>query len=55
MHRFLARYSALVSSVHAPSRADFITTMVGVRVFGIHRLLDVLNIENFSILQGATA
>jgi hypothetical protein len=33
MHRSLARYSAPVSSVHAPSWADFITTMVGFRGF----------------------
>src|ERR1700737_2491937 len=36
MHRSLARYSAAVSSIHAPSWADFITTMVGFRVFGTH-------------------
>jgi hypothetical protein len=36
MHQSLARYSAPVSSVHAPSWADFITTMVGFRVFGTH-------------------
>ena len=36
MRRSLARYSAPVSSVHAPSWADFITTMVGFRVFGTH-------------------
>jgi len=37
MRQSLARYSAPVSSVHAPSWADFITTMVGFRVFGTHR------------------
>jgi hypothetical protein len=36
MRQSLARYSAPVSSVHAPSWADFITTMVGFRVFGTH-------------------
>src|ERR1700716_862928 len=36
MRRSLARYSAPVSSVHAPSWADFTTTMVGFRVFGTH-------------------
>src|SRR5882762_11864273 len=38
MHQSLARYSAPVSLVHAPSWADFITTMVGFKVFGTHRL-----------------
>jgi hypothetical protein len=28
-----------VSFVHVPSWADFITTMVGVRVFGTHKIL----------------
>jgi hypothetical protein len=37
MRQSLARYSAPVSSVHAPSWADFITTMVGFRVFDTHR------------------
>ena len=37
MHRSLARYSAPVSLVHAPSWADFITAMVGFKVFGTHR------------------
>jgi hypothetical protein len=37
MHRSLARYSAPVSFVQAPSWADFITTMVGFEVFGTHR------------------
>jgi transposase InsO family protein len=37
IHRSLARYSAPVSSVHAPSWADFITTMVGFRVFDTHK------------------
>src|SRR5712671_746017 len=37
MHQSLARYSALVSLVHAPSWADFITAMVGFKVFGTHR------------------
>src|ERR1700676_4431430 len=32
MHRSLARYSAPVSFVQAPSWADFITTMVGFEV-----------------------
>src|SRR6266478_2954194 len=36
MHQSLARYSAPVSLVHAPSWADFITTMVGFKVFGTH-------------------
>src|SRR5229473_3655275 len=36
MHRSLARYSAPVSFVQAPSWADFITTMVGFEVFGTH-------------------
>ena len=35
MRRSLARYSAPVSSVHAPSWADSITTMVGFR-FSVH-------------------
>ena len=38
MHQFLARYSAPVSLVHAPSWVDFITTMVGFKVFGTHRI-----------------
>src|SRR6266446_6204460 len=38
MHQSLARYSAPVSLVHAPSWADFITTMVGFKVFGTRRL-----------------
>ena len=38
MRRSLARYSAPVSSVQAPSWADFITTIVGFRVFGTHRV-----------------
>src|SRR5690242_20262555 len=37
MRQSLAWYSAPVSSVHTPSWADFITTMVGFRVFGTHR------------------
>src|SRR5260221_12888659 len=37
MHRSLARYSAPVSFVQAPSWADFITAMVGFEVFGTHR------------------
>jgi hypothetical protein len=37
MHQSLARYSAPVSLVHAPSWADFITAMVGFKVFGTHR------------------
>jgi hypothetical protein len=37
MRRSLARYSAPVSSVQAPSWADFITTIVGFRVFGTHK------------------
>src|ERR1700733_11513535 len=40
MHRSLARYSAPVSFVQAPSWADFITTMVGFKVFGTHRCAD---------------
>src|SRR5258708_15491351 len=36
MHRSLARYSAPVSFVQAPSWADFITTIVGFEVFGTH-------------------
>jgi transposase InsO family protein len=36
IHRSLARYSTPVSSVHAPSWADFITAMVGFRVFDTH-------------------
>src|SRR3984893_3849363 len=38
MHASLARYSAPASFVHAPSLADFITTMVGFKVFGTHSL-----------------
>jgi hypothetical protein len=37
MHRSLAQYSAPVSFVHALSWADFIITMVGLKVFGTHR------------------
>src|ERR1700681_1955947 len=37
MRQSLARFSASVSSVHSPSWAYFITTMVGFRVFGTHR------------------
>src|SRR5258708_25570793 len=37
MHRSLARYSAPVSFVQAPSWADFITAMVGFEVFGTHK------------------
>src|SRR6266436_8459116 len=36
MRQSLARYSATVSFVHAPSLADFITTIVGFEVFGTH-------------------
>jgi hypothetical protein len=36
MRPSLAQYSAPVSSVQAPSWADFITTIVGFRVFGTH-------------------
>jgi hypothetical protein len=36
MRRSLARFSAPVSSVQAPSWADFITTIVGFRIFGTH-------------------
>jgi hypothetical protein len=36
MRQSLARYSATVSFVHAPSLADFITTIVGFEVSGIH-------------------
>src|ERR1700751_4473811 len=36
MRQSLARYSATVSFVHAPSLADFITTIVGFEVFGMH-------------------
>ena len=36
MRRSLARYSAPVSSVQAPFWADFITNIVGFRVFGTH-------------------
>ena len=36
MHQSLARYSAPVSFVHAPSLADFITTIIGFKVFGTH-------------------
>ena len=39
MRQSLARYSAPVSFVHAPSLADFITTIVGFKVFGTHTLL----------------
>src|SRR6266849_5327409 len=39
MHQFLARCSAPVSLVHAPSWADFITAMVGFKVFGTHSCL----------------
>jgi hypothetical protein len=37
MRPSLARYSAPVSFVHAPSLADFITTIVGFKVFGTHK------------------
>jgi hypothetical protein len=37
MHQSLARYSAPVSFVHALSLADFITIIVGFKVFGTHR------------------
>jgi len=43
MHQSLARYSAPVSLVHAPSSADFITTMVGFKVFGTHNDMPRLN------------
>src|SRR6266851_7766320 len=36
MRQSLARYSAPVSFVHAPSLADFITTIVGFKVFDTH-------------------
>jgi hypothetical protein len=36
MHQSLARYSAPVSFVHALSLADFITIIVGFKVFGTH-------------------
>src|ERR1700737_2626925 len=37
MHQSLAKFSESEASNHAPSWADFITTMVGFRVFGTHR------------------
>src|SRR6202011_4261151 len=40
MRRSLVRYSAPVSSVHAPSCEDFITAMVEFRVFGTHNRPD---------------
>src|SRR5229473_7214487 len=40
MRQSLARYSATVSFVHAPSLADFITTIVGFEVFGTHNATD---------------
>src|SRR5882724_11408987 len=50
MRRSLARYSAPASFVHAPSWADFITTMVGFRVFGTH---SGLRRPEFLIVDGA--
>src|SRR5450631_4119690 len=37
MRESLARYSAPVSFVHARSSVDFITTTVGLKVFGTHK------------------
>src|SRR5260221_9331404 len=50
MHRSLARYSAPVSFVQAPSWADFITTMVGFEVFGTHS--GVLKDQFVAAMQG---
>jgi hypothetical protein len=36
MRQSLARYSSPVSFVHAPSLVDFITAIVGFKVFGTH-------------------
>src|SRR6266851_9861136 len=40
MHQSLARYSAPVSLVHAPSWADSTTAMVGFKVFGTHSCMN---------------
>jgi hypothetical protein len=37
MLRSLAKFSESEASNHAPSLADFITTMVGFKVFGTHK------------------
>ena len=60
MRRSLARYSAPVSSVHASSWADFITTMVGFRVFGTFRyekahVAPVLDAANEGLFDVATS
>ena len=46
MRQSLARYSAPVSFVHAPSLADFITTIVGFEVFGTHSGLAQGSVES---------
>jgi len=42
-HPFLARYSAPVLFVHAPSLVDFITMIVAFKVFGTHSRPPVAN------------
>ena len=39
MLRSLAKFSESEASNHAPSLADFITTMVGFKVFGTHNCI----------------
>jgi hypothetical protein len=46
MRRSLVRYDAPVSSVHAPSWADFITVMVEFRVVCAHPRADQVPSEN---------
>jgi hypothetical protein len=42
MLRSLAKFSESEASNHAPSLADFITTMAGFKVFGTHRRFESL-------------
>src|ERR1700745_2165678 len=55
MRQSLARHSATVSFVHAPSLADFITTIVGFEVFGTHShlLVDTLGLLLLAVVHSA--
>src|ERR1700752_5342806 len=55
MGQSLARHSATASFVHAPSLADFITTIVGFEVFGTHShlLVDTLGLLLLAVVHSA--
>ena len=48
MLRSLAKFSESEASNHAPSLADFITTMVGFKVFGTHTMIIVTHEIGFA-------